>query len=86
MEAIWPIASIMKLRWAHYMDNQNLCRGEVKQSTYVLFCFTLLLEESLMETRRYTVPIQQEIPTRYPSDRNDQEFELFTPHVAQKDG
>jgi putative transposase len=86
MEAIWPIASIMKLRWAHYMHNQNLCRGEVKQSRYVLFCFTLLLEESLMETRRYTVPIQQAIPTRYPSDLNDQEFELIAPHVAQKDG
>ena len=39
-----------------------------------------------MATRRYNVPIYQDISTRYASDLNDQEFELIAPHVAQKDG
>jgi len=39
-----------------------------------------------MATRRYNVPIDQDISTRYASDLNDQEFELIAPHVAQKDG
>ena len=39
-----------------------------------------------MATRRYNVPIYQDISTRYDSDLNDQEFELIAPHVAQKDG
>ncbi len=39
-----------------------------------------------MATRRYNVPIYQDISTRYASDLTDQEFELIAPHVAQKDG
>ncbi len=39
-----------------------------------------------MTTRRYNVPIQQNVPNRYASDLNDQEFALLAPHVAQKDG
>ena len=39
-----------------------------------------------MVTRRYNVPIYQDISARYTSDLNDQEFELIAPHVAQKDG
>jgi putative transposase len=39
-----------------------------------------------MATRRYNVPIYQDISSRYASDLNDQEFELIAPHVAQKDG
>jgi putative transposase len=39
-----------------------------------------------MAPRRYNVPIQQDISTRYTSDLNDQEFELIAPHVAQKAG
>jgi putative transposase len=39
-----------------------------------------------MATRRYNVPIYQDISTRYASDLNDQEFELIGPHVGQKDG
>jgi hypothetical protein len=68
------------------MDNQDICRGEVKQSTYVLFCSTLLLEVPLMETRRYNVLIHYNVSNRYASDLSDQEFALLAPHVAQKDG
>src|SRR5688500_620126 len=39
-----------------------------------------------MATRRYNVPIQRDISTRYATDLNDQEFALLTPHVAQKEG
>ena len=39
-----------------------------------------------MATRRYTAPIHQSISTRYASDLNDRKFDLFAPHVAQKDG
>jgi putative transposase len=39
-----------------------------------------------MATRRYNVPIHQDVSTRYASDLNDQEFALIAPHVAQKDG
>jgi len=39
-----------------------------------------------MATRRYNIPINQEISTRYASDLNDQEFALIASHVAQKDG
>ena len=37
-----------------------------------------------MATRRYKVPINQEVSTRYASDKKEQEFELIAPHVAQK--
>jgi len=39
-----------------------------------------------MATRRYNVPIHQDVSTRYASDLNDQEFAFIAPHVAQKDG
>jgi putative transposase len=39
-----------------------------------------------MATRRYTVPIHQDVSARYASDLNDREFALIAPHVAQKDG
>jgi putative transposase len=39
-----------------------------------------------MATRRYNVPIHQDVSKRYASDLNDQEFELIALHVAQKDG
>jgi len=39
-----------------------------------------------MATRRYNIPIHQDISTRYPSDLNDQEFDLIAPQVAQKAG
>ncbi len=39
-----------------------------------------------MATRRYNIPINQEISTRYASDLNDQEFARIASHVAQKDG
>jgi hypothetical protein len=51
-----------------------------------LYCHRMLLEELPMATRRYNVPIHQDISTRYASDLNDQEFALIAPHVAQKDG
>ena len=37
-----------------------------------------------MATRRYNVPIYQDISARYTSDLNDQEFELITPKGALK--
>jgi len=46
----------------------------------------LLMEEPLMVTRRYNIPIDQEVFARYASDLNDQEFALIAPHVEQKDG
>jgi putative transposase len=39
-----------------------------------------------MATRRYNIPIHQDISPRYTSDLNDQEFELIAAHVAQKEG
>ncbi len=39
-----------------------------------------------MATRRYNVPIDQDVSTRYASDLNEQEFALIAPHVAQKSG
>ena len=39
-----------------------------------------------MATRRYNIPIHQNVSTRYASDLNDQEFAIIGPHVAQKDG
>src|SRR5215211_6410745 len=46
----------------------------------------LLSEEPPMATRRYNIPINQDISPRYASDLNDQEFALLGPHVAQKEG
>jgi putative transposase len=39
-----------------------------------------------MLMRRYNIPIQQNLSTRYASDLADQEFALLAPHVEQKDG
>ena len=39
-----------------------------------------------MASRRYNIPINQEISKRYASDLNDQDFALLALHVAQKDG
>jgi len=39
-----------------------------------------------MATRRYNLPIQQDVSTCYASDLDDREFALIAPHVAQKDG
>jgi hypothetical protein len=39
-----------------------------------------------MATRRYNVPIHQDVSKRYASDLNDQEFALIAPPVAQKPG
>ena len=36
-----------------------------------------------MATRRYNVPMYQDISTRYASDLNDQEFELIAPPLSQ---
>src|SRR6476620_10542883 len=44
------------------------------------------VEEPSMATRRYTIPIHQDISNRYASDLTDQEFVVIAPHVAQKDG
>jgi putative transposase len=38
-----------------------------------------------MATCYYTIPIHQDISTRYASDLNDREFTLLAPHVVQKD-
>src|SRR5262245_60939540 len=50
------------------------------------YCPKLRAEEPPMATRRYNMPINQDISTRYASDLIDQEFALIAPHVAQKDG
>jgi putative transposase len=39
-----------------------------------------------MATHRYNIPNNQEVPKRYASDLNDQEFALIAPHIAQKSG
>src|SRR5512138_3262746 len=54
--------------------------------TLALYYPKLRSEAPLMASRRYNVPINQEIPTRYASDLNDQEFALLAPLVAQKAG
>ena len=33
----------------------------------------------------YSVPVDQNVSTRYPSDLSDQEIALIAPYVAQKD-
>jgi hypothetical protein len=52
----------------------------------VLFYLEHLSEKPLMATRRYNIPIHQNVSKRYASDLNDQEFGLIAPHVAQKSG
>ena len=44
---------------------------------------TGLLEELLMATGHYNLPIHLDVSTRYASDLNDQEFALIAPHVGQ---
>src|SRR5262245_44878631 len=60
--------------------------GEVLPRASVLYGLKLLSEALSMATRRYNIPINQEICERYASDLSDQEFELVAPHVAQKSG
>ncbi len=55
-------------------------------SAPLLYGPKLLSEELPMATRRYNIPLNQEVSKRYASDLNDQEFALLAPHVAQKDG
>jgi putative transposase len=58
----------------------------ITSRTHAQYDSKFLSEEPLMAPRRYNIPINQEIPTRYASDLSDQEFALLAPHVAQKDG
>jgi putative transposase len=53
---------------------------------FVLYCLKHLSEEPFMATRRYKVPVNQEVSKRYASDLKDQEFALLAPHVVLKDG